>query len=673
MHRIKLYSTAYFLLLMFALSGCPEENDHLVNPPSQSETVNVRFINLAGDYQSRSLRMTEDISAEIPFAQSTETYHPPDDSTKATVMKNGRDEYSPKKQIKFFRKLTYSFFALPTSPSDSLHPLAVDTLMGINTSLTIPDITNDGFVRLVNCYSDTNTSFTLIKGCAGGVVLAPNLQYRGVSSSVPILSGENTFSVLYNHEGQSESLGLFRLDMVQRGEYAFVVIKNQSGTPEVYTLDEKGSSSSAFSPGQKVEAKLTNIRTVNFSKRQLDISLDNEVVASSPKQNFISPFEQVTACSGTTISMIAALNGSDTLSTISASLEVLKDYTLYLFDEGDKVRQILAPPFKVFDNSEGKSILRVVNGNPDYDGITISFGARKVTTNGIDALTSGETIARNVKYGSTSAVGVFASGFSPITVFASTQPAKYVTGVNFDLKPNKSYTMVLYKEADGSAGFTIIEDKDENIDVNRIEPGVFAQIVNGVAGPQSVRIGIEPLISESFGEISYSLNFATVLPIGQTNITVNGKSKSINLEKGKRLLIVANGTENNESILAFQYDPIEKFDNRYRVRYLNASSEINKITFSRYNLVDCPTCSSLISDLNYGDISPIQDVYSEAKISIFIYNPDDYAKLYHRVDDLKLNYNKAYVMIFAGNSSLGNNSDNDNTNNGYTVIQIQEY
>jgi len=671
MQKIRIYSSALILTMIFALSGCPEENDSLVNPPSQAETVNIRFINLAGDNQSRSLRMTEYETPEVAYAQATETFNPPDDSTKATVLKGGRDEYGPENQIKFFRKLTYTFFALPTAPGDSLHPLPVDTLIGMNSSLTIPAVTNDAYVRLVNTYSDSNSTFSLVLGCAGGSTLAPGVRYRGYSSSEPVLSGENTFSVIYNRNGISESLGLFRLDMVPRGEYSFVVVKDQTGNPKVYALDELSPAASAFGPAQEVAAKTTNIRTVNFSSKTFDVNLNSELIVSNPTKNHISKYTEYTACSGTSISSITAVNGNDTLSSMFSSLEVLRDYSLYLFDEGDKIRQILAPPFKVFGEAEGKSIIRVVNGNPDYEGITVAFGARKVESD--EDLRYGETIARNVKFGSTSSVGIFESGLSPITVFAATQPAKYITGVNYNLEKDKSYTMVLFKKDDGSPGFTIIEDKDENKQVVEAEAGVFVQVVNGVAGPESVRIGIEPLISEAANELYYGLNLATVLPIGAAEISVNGKKKSINIESGKRLLVVASGTTGDERILTYQYDPIVKFDNLYKIRFLNACTEINRITVSRFNLVDCPACPILANNIAYDELSFLQDVNSEAKISLFVYYPEDYANLYHRVDDLKLNFNKAYTVIFTGNSSLGNNDDSDNTNNGYSVVIIQEF
>lgn len=671
MQKIKLYSSALILTMIFALSGCPEENDSLVNPPSQAETVNIRFINLAGDNQSRSLRMTEYETPEVAYGQSTETFHPPDDSTKATVLKGGRDEYSPEKQIKFFRKLTYTFFALPTSPGDSLHPLPVDTLIGMNSSLTIPLVTNDAYVRLVNTFSDTNSTFSLVLGCAGGVTLAPGVRYRGFSSAEPVLSGENTFSVVYNNKGVNESLGLFRVDMVPRGEYAFVIVKDQSGNPVVYALDEKSPSANAFGPAQEVEAKTTNIRTVNFSSKNFDVNLDADLIVSSPTKDYIGKYNEYTACSGTTISSLTAVSGNDTISNMFTSLEVLRNYSLYLFDEGDKIRQVLAPPFKVFGEADGKSIIRVINGNPDYEGITVAFGARKVESE--NELKYGETIARNVRFGNVSGIGIFESGLSPITVFASTQPAKYITGVNYDLKKDKSYTMLLFKKDDGTPGFTIIEDKDEDKPVSEIEAGVFVQVVNGVAGPGSVRIGIEPLISESANELFYGLNLATVIPIGSTDITVNGKKKTIDIEKGKRLLVVASGTTGDEKILAYQSNPIDKYDNMYKIRFLNASTEIDRITVSRFNLIDCPACPILANNIAYDELSFLQEVKSEAKISLFVYNPDDFARLYHRVDDLKLNFNKAYTVIFTGNSSLGNNTDNDNTNNGYSVVIIQEF
>ena len=671
MKNIRIYSSALILTLVFALSGCPEENDSLVNPPSQAETVNVRFINLAGDNQPRSLKMTEFVTPDIAYAQSSETFNPPDDSTFAMVIKGGNEEYGPEKQIKFFRNLTYTFFALPTSPSDSLHPLPVDTLIGINTSLTIPKVTNDGFVRLINAYPENSSTFSLVLGCPGGTSLAPGVRYRGFSSSEPILSGENTFSVIHNHDGKMESLGLFRLDMVPKGEYSFVVVYGQSGKPVVYVLDELNPSANAFAPAQEVEAKATNIRTINFSSKTFDVNLDDELIVSNPKKEFINSYNQYTACSGTSISSLNVVNSGDTLSNLFTSLEVLRNYSLYLFDEGDKIRQILAPPFKVFGEAEGKSIIRVVNGNPDYSGITVAFGAREIA--GSHELKYGETIARDVKFGQVSNIGLFEPGLSPITLFAATQPAQYITGVNINLEENKSYTLVLYKKEDGSPAFTIIEDNEENTNTKEIEEGVFVQVVNGVAGPSSVRIGIEPIISESTNQLFYGLNLATVIPTGTTEISVNGKKRTIDLEKGKRLLIVASGTTGNERILTYQSDPIEKYDDMYKIRFLNASSEIERITVSRFNLIDCPACPILANNIAYDELSFIQDVRSEAKISLFVYNPDDYGKLYHRVDDLKLNFNKAYTFIFTGNSSLGNNSDSDNTNNGYSVVIIQEF
>ena len=130
---------------------------------------------------------------------------------------------------------------------------------------------------------------------------------------------------------------------------------------------------------------------------------------------FINSYNQYTACSGTSISSLNVVNSGDTLSNLFTSLEVLRNYSLYLFDEGDKIRQILAPPFKVFGEAEGKSIIRVVNGNPDYSGITVAFGAREIA--GSNELKYGETIARDVKFGQVSNIGLFEPGLSPITLF----------------------------------------------------------------------------------------------------------------------------------------------------------------------------------------------------------------------------------------------------------------
>ncbi|MFN3196466.1 MAG: hypothetical protein ACE364_10995 [Chlorobiota bacterium] len=675
---IRIYSSAAILAMLFFLSGCPDENDGLVNPPSQAETINIRFINLAGDYSPRSALFTNQVVGPITYAQSSEASNPPDDSVQVTIEKNGQAEYKKDLQVKFFRELNYTFFAIPTSPSDSTHPKDVDSVVVINTSLTIPDVTNDGYIRLVNLYPDTTTNFSLTLGCAGGTSLAGGVTYRRVSSSEPVISGENTFSITYFKDGATQSLGLFGLDMDQKGEYAFVIIENQSGEPEVYVLDELNTSEAAFSKAEPIESKETFIRNISFSNRDFDINLDEQIISTSPQQYQISDYETVEACGGTSVSSLTSISQGDTIGYSTTNLEVLKNYTLYSFDTQDSVRQVLAPPFRLFDEKEGKSVIRVINGHPDYEGITVSFGARKLT--GIedsdspeDELSYGETIARDIKFGRVSDVGVFESGFSPITIFESSQPAKYITGINKDLLPDKSYSIVIYKDNNGEPAVTIIEDGDIEKEIEVSEPGVFVQVVNAVAGSESVQVGLGEIIKQNFADLFYSLNFATVIPVNQTEVKINGVSKQIDVEEGKRVLIVASGTEGNEEVLTYIYEPLEKEDSHYKIRFLNASSEIDDITVARYDLVDCPDCPILANAIKYDELSFVQEVFSEAKISLYIYNPDDLEERYHRVDDLKLNFNKAFTVVFAGNSSLGNNEDDDNTNNGYSIILLQEF
>lgn len=675
---IRIYSSATILAMLFFLSGCPDENDGLVNPPSQAETINIRFINLAGDYSPRTAQFTNETVGPISYAQSSEANNPPDDSVKVTIQKNGQDEYKKDLQVKFFRELNYTFFAIPTSPSDSTHPKDVDSVIVINTSLTIPDVTNDGYIRLVNLYPDTTTNFSLTLGCAGGTALAGGVTYRGVSSSEPVVSGQNTFSITYFKDGATQSLGLFGLDMDQKGEYAFIIIENQSGEPEVYVLDELNTTETAFSKAEPIESKETFIRTISFSSRDFDINLDDQILAMSPQQYQISDYETYEACGGTSISSLISISQGDTIGYSTTNLEVLKNYTLYSFDTQDSVRQVLAPPFRLFDDKEGKSVIRVINGHPDYAGITVSFGARKLT--GIedsdspeDELSYGETIARDIKFGRVSEPGVFESGFSPITIFESSQPAKYITGINKDLLPDKSYSIVIYKDNNGEPAVTIIEDGDIEKEIEVSEPGVFVQVVNAVAGSESIQVGLGEIIKQNFADLFYSLNFATVIPVNQTEVKINGITEQLDVEAGKRILIVASGTEGNEEILTYQYEPLEKVDSHYKIRFLNASSEIDDITVARYDLVDCPDCPILANAVKYDELSFVQEVFSEAKISLYIYNPDNLEERYHRVDDLKLNFNKAFTVVFAGNSSLGNNEDDDNTNNGYSIILLQEF
>ena len=197
--------------------------------------------------------------------------------------------------------------------------------------------------------------------------------------------------------------------------------------------------------------------------------------------------------------------------------------------------------------------------------------------------------------------------------------------------------------------------------------------MNAVAGSESVQVGLGEIIKQNFADLFYSLNFATVIPVQQTEVRINGVTTQIDVEEGKRILIVASGTEGNEEILTYSYEPLEKVDSHYKIRFLNASTEIDDITVARYDLTECPDCPILANAIKYDELSFVQEVFSEAKISLYIYNPNNLEERYHRVDDLKLNFNKAFTVVFSGNSSLGNNEDEDNTNNGYSIILLQEF
>ena len=93
---------------------------------------------MAGDYSPRTVKFTDESIGPIAYAQTSTADNPPDDSVQVSIQKNGQEEYKKELQVKFFRKLTYTFFAIPSSPSDSTHPRDVDSVVVINSSLTIP-------------------------------------------------------------------------------------------------------------------------------------------------------------------------------------------------------------------------------------------------------------------------------------------------------------------------------------------------------------------------------------------------------------------------------------------------------------------------------------------------------------------------------------------------------
>jgi hypothetical protein len=104
--RIQNISTLLFILCGIIFSSCIDENQNLVNPPSNVETVNIRFINLGGDNYARNFVFNGTLPIEnTNFAASSNSVHPPADSAFLSVSKSGVTEFSKNQIVKFSRNI----------------------------------------------------------------------------------------------------------------------------------------------------------------------------------------------------------------------------------------------------------------------------------------------------------------------------------------------------------------------------------------------------------------------------------------------------------------------------------------------------------------------------------------------------------------------------------------
>ena len=513
------------------------------------------------------------------------------------------------------------------------------------------------YLKVFNAIPDTTSTYTLTLGCPNGNTLAGAVNYRGVSATQELKYGTYPISLMKNRAGGQDILGLFSVDLADQMQYCLILKRNDEGKEEIWLLDELNSTTTNLSKANELPQRVTSIRAVNFSSNSISLKKDDEFIANNLQSNQIGDYSDLSACETKYNDTLIAYISDEEKSRVSASLEVLEKYTAFVFDSASSIAHftILAQPFNLYEDISGKAIIRVINYAYKLPGLTFSLGARNNSTSSL-GYTSGEVLASALTSGSISSPVLIQAGMLPITVFTSTQPAKYIFGTNYEVEAGKSYVIAFFNDSNGDNKFTVIEESEKNLPVEYLEEGSFVDIIHLYPGNQYVNISIPSILNSV--KIDFTTSLATVVPVGNTQVTINDKSIDLDAQVKNRNLLIAAGSKDDLEILSIISEPMGATINNYKRRFINCCKEIPAMSVR----IDCDTCSLIAERVLYSKATAIETVDRERKLSLFFINSDD-NKLLQRLADLSLVIGKNYSIIFGAGQKAGE----------YSIVVQQEF
>ncbi|HRP01756.1 MAG TPA: hypothetical protein PLE30_03815 [Candidatus Kapabacteria bacterium] len=667
-------------LIIFSLLACNDENPLLVNPPAKNETVKVRFINLSGDNNIRSLQL-EDIKIEnISFANTSKAIKPSSDSAFIKVLNNNVNEFELSNQIKYLRNTNYSFVALNKTTCNNC---SVDTIITLRTTAAIPESPTQSLVKFLNAFPDTNFRYLLKFGCPSGDVLISQQSYMQYNLNPMIIeSGKMSISLIKvptNNASQESFVNLYDLDINTKSQYVLILTK-VDGKEKLLLLDENNQEVNAINEMPINSDRNTGLRVVNLSSETIDIDKygDNSPIAQSIPSNYIDAYKNVTVCNSLAYDTLAVSYGGTESTKNSISFKVNTNYTYIVFDSlSQKASESILVENTTANLTSNNALLRVVNaGKFDYQ-LTVALGAKyeEKSESYPFAYSSGTLLSSKQEFGSISNPVKISKGIIPINIFTSTEPARLIYSTRAEIDANKNYLIVITTDINNNIKVILIDESAENTQVKYLEEGIFVQLVNGIKSTDNMKVSFESQSGESRllqnAEINFTNSIATVIENKQQNITINGKSFVITPEKSKRTLVIASKLDDNINVVSTNSFPFYN-SNILQYRFINVS-DVDLINIKR----DTSATAVIEEGVPINTFSSYSSINREMKLTYYVYT-SNLQNYINRISDLYFTLGKSYSIIFGGqvNNNCIKEFDRKNPKtepNCYFVILQQDF
>ncbi len=655
-----------FLLILLAVLfvSCAEEDPNLVNPPSPSETVRIRFFNYAADFETRRLGMDQAQSPETAWKMLSEAIIPPaKDSILLSTILNGEIEYTDSTKLKIWRDARYIVFALPKPNSNK----PVDTLVVSITPFAPLRDTNNCYISLINIHNEDEVKYSVVVGCPNGNAAFPAVGYLDKSVEREVPSGNYPVSIIkIDASGNRQSLGLFDLNLDRRGDYLFVIMGD---TPEdIKLINRRNDGPGAITQIELIDASVAKMRTINFSSAVISAKkTPDDLFLTSLASYSISDYRDVSACTSDFLDSIVITANGQYASSANIALVVNSKYSLFVFDEDGNAaaKSFVLPNLEKLEYPENHAAVRVINMAKDLEAFSMSLGARDDMAS-IRGYRAGEQLSTNLEYGKVSGQTFVLAGRAPISIFSATSPQRLLNSFIGNFEAGKDYVIVVTSDNDKTK-ISIIEEEQINEQIVNLPEGEYAQFAMFTANRDSTNISVDNVLTNA--KLYYSTSFATVLPIGTVNVRTDGKTLTFNTEPDYRDLIIVAGNEAEPEFVHIHTRKMAYNSGLFNRRFINAAKDVPQVTIYDNDVTQDTNIRPVVVDLPYGETSDPQSVFLERKFSYFFFDKSG-GELLLQVNDISMSFGKNYSIIFGGDKTI---VSEDPLTYNYSILIIQEY
>ncbi len=650
------------IAIALLVSACIQENPALVNPPGRTESVRVRFVNLAQDKQTRALDISGTTKTELTqWGNSSASVRPPADSALFNIYRNSIKEYELEQLVKFLRNTRYTFFGVPSKECLANPPCTVDTLIFMRTTTALPENNFEFLLKMINLFPDTNSTFSVRMGCPSGNVLFANINYLQSSMNPLNLRAEKIgLSLIRQNRATGttveEFINIYEAEFTARTQYILVIADDGNGNPVMKLLNEDDESSNALADMAVINERIAYMRIINLASSNIDIDFNGSLIAASIPNDQITDYKQISVCNTVDMDSITTLINGSRVNMLKSSIELLKRYSIVVLDSGNVVggEILLVSPIKLQEDITGKGIVRVLHASKNYQAITVSLGARTEPDVGKfpNGYSSGTILAADISQGKLSEPLALYPGAAPLSIFTSSQPAKLLYSAKGIFEADKSYLLIISEDIDGKTKISIVEDELENTDVTFMEEGIFVQVVNAVSDADFITIEVisskapEQIVKGA--KVSETNSLATVVDRGTIEVRVNGATHSIDAEINDRVMFIASGSGNNPKIFANKFTALPINENSaLRFRFINATEDIPFVYLKR-NVSE----QFFFESVEQYHFSSYATETREQKVTFFFYD-DEGLPYVNRLSDVLFTLGKSYSVIIAGKKAPG--------------------
>jgi len=652
--HVQLRSAFIVCCLAATIVSCASEDPNILDPSPSTMNIQLRFINAVADGTPRSLVLERDVVSDVvPYAQFAATVSAPLDSSRIIVDGNGIAEFTSTNRITFIRNAVANIVATGTGPADSA---IVQTVILPLTGAAVASI------RVSNMVADTTTTYDVRKGCPSGPSITPTpLRYRATSLYADVVPGSSVFSILERSGATERTVAIIECTLAPYRPYQLMVLKGGNDEPQLLLLEETDTTQGAARPITTVTERVADVRVINTTTSAAGVRLDatGQDVTTNLAPMSVSSYTSIPTCVSLAQDRFTVTLADGRTVQDSTIVSVRRKSSILLADDGQGVRSIVVPPSEGVV-PDGKARIRVVHANATERPVVVSVGGRTDATsaNGINA---GLTLASNLSFGSISAPLDIPAGALPLTVTSATTPTRMLHVTADNVASGAEYVLVLAPASTGFQTFLLPID-DQGGALRPTSQAAFLRFVNGMPGTEAPRVDIVPALRD--GQVYYRNSVATSVPIGGTEIRIDGTEESVPTADGERTLVILTDRRGQRDMVTVVSPPLAVVPKQSERRVINATKDVDFVSVAYDSIPKrTPLAPKLAERVGYGEVSRVDRTTVDRRGTYYVYDDDGVAftELYKLPMSFTPLGNSATLIVVGSKET------------GYDVIVLQEF